>query len=227
MNLKWRKILSFSDLELHKDEISLCLNVNWNWRFVFCIKFWTWSGNMLCSNSVNLCLLYKRCFVCIQTLFTTSDIIHHTPLVRNMELKARFYIKENLAILDEKKLFDKKISHCFEKEEAMVAITKLFCIFLSFQEKRTSCTMIQCFFLYQKKFWIFLMVFKSNYYLHYDHYLYWNYGQMWLDLLRWVALCRLGVVCMDPVYRMKMQNALWPKERKRRFQKWDSWHCIC
>ena len=70
------------------------------------------------------------------------------------------------------------------------------------------------------------MVFESNYYLHYDHYLYWNYGQMWLDLLRWVALCRLGVVCRDPVYRMKMQNALWPKERKRRFQKWDTWHCI-
>ena len=61
--------------------------------------------------------------MCIQTLFTTSDIIHHTPLVRNIELKARFYIKENLAILDEKKLFDKKISHCFEKEEAIVAIT--------------------------------------------------------------------------------------------------------
>ena len=78
--------------------------------------------------------------MCIQTLFTTSDIIHHTPLVRNIELKARFYIKENLAILDEKKLFDKKISHCFEKEEAMVAITQLFCIFLKFQEKHRSST---------------------------------------------------------------------------------------
>ena len=80
----YENIFCFSVLKLHKDEVSLWLNVNWNWRFVFCIKFWTWSGNMLCSNSVNLCLLCKRCFVCIQTLFTTSDIIHHTPLVRNI-----------------------------------------------------------------------------------------------------------------------------------------------
>ena len=49
-----------------------------------------------------------------------------------MELKARFYIKENLAILDEKKLFAPKISHCFEKEETMVAITQLFCVFFKF-----------------------------------------------------------------------------------------------
>ena len=36
---------------------------------------------------------------------------------------------------------------------------------------------------------------------------------MWLDLLRWVALYQLGVLYMDPFYRMKMQNALLPKNK--------------
>ena len=77
--------------------IAFLVNLNWNWRFVFCIIFWTWSSNMLYNNSVKICLLYKMMFV-QKSLPTTSDIITFTRCSEHC-FKARFYIKEILLML--------------------------------------------------------------------------------------------------------------------------------
>ena len=57
----------------------------------FCIKFWTWSGNMLYNNSVKICLLYNV----LLSLPTTSDTIQTTTRCSKQYFsKARFYIKD-------------------------------------------------------------------------------------------------------------------------------------